>query len=94
MSVSVTSFREAYPDFRGTSTPLIAAKIKAAKLKVAPRIWGTRADEGVMLYTAHLLSISPSGEQSRLKLENRGTEYKTEFEEMRRAAAFGVGRNT
>lgn len=92
MSVSVARFRQDFPDFKETSDELVRKKLAAASLRIASRIWGTLTDQGIMYLAAHLLSISPEGEQSRLKAKNRMTTYGSEWKRMKREVTFGVGR--
>lgn len=94
MSVTVESFRLAFPEFRETEAALIDQKILAASLRTAASSWGTMYDQAVMYLTAHLLAVAPEGELVRLKKENRVTTYELTLERMRREATIGLGRIT
>lgn len=52
MTVTVASFRAAYPEFTSTSDALIARYIDEAALWVGSH-WGDDQDKGVMYYVAH-----------------------------------------
>jgi len=92
MSVSVQRFKKEFPEFKKTSDTIVEQKLASALGRISPTIWGTQADAGQMILTAHLLSISPSGEMARLKPENRKTLYKIEFDSMVREITMGAGR--
>jgi len=92
MAVSVHRFRKAFPEFRDTSDELCEQKLSAAALRIAPSVWETQTDQGVMVLAAHLLSISPSGEKARLAADPQKTVYQIEWERMKREVAFGYGR--
>jgi len=94
MTVSVAYFKINYPEFRETKDSLVQAKINSATKRIAAPTWGDRANDGVMLLTAHLLSLSPSGEHARLKKEDDMTIYSAELQRMRRAVTMGVDRVT
>lgn len=94
MTVSVDRFRLAYPEFRDTDAALIDQKIGAASVRTSAVSLGECYDQAVMLLTAHLLAMSPDGEQVRLKKENRVTNYLIELERLYRASAVGLGRIT
>lgn len=92
MSVSVSRFLQDYPDFKRTDAGLIEKKLTAAEGRIAPTVWGTRTTDGIMALAAHLLSMSPPGEQARLKKENRETVYERVWRDMKREITMGVGR--
>jgi len=94
MTVTVAYFKQNYTEFKNTPNSLCASKLAAATRRVAPSVWGDRTDDGVMLLTAHLLSIAPAGEQARLKNDNRGDMYEKEWKQMKREVTLGLGRNT
>jgi hypothetical protein len=92
MAVSVSRFKQAYPDFENTSNSLVSQKLTAALGRINTEVWGDQADQGQMALAAHLLSISPQGEQARLKMENRGTMYGKEWRQMIKEVTMGAGR--
>lgn len=92
MTVTIQRFLLAFPEFSDTRRSLINQKMIAASERIAADTWGELADQGQMYLMAHLLSVSPEGEQARLKKENRGTVYGIEYENLRRAVTVGLGR--
>ena len=92
MTVTPQRFRKAYTEFRETETGLIQQKLNQAVLRINSEAFGDLADEGVMLLTAHLLSISPEGEKVRLHKDTSKTIYSEELQRMRREVTAGLGR--
>ena len=89
MSVTLRQFRNEYPQFRQTDNEVVQGCLTRAHRRVSTRAWGAKADDGIMLLAAHLISMGPSGEQSRLKKENRGTIYGDEYRSMMREVVHG-----
>jgi len=89
VAVTVRQFKTEFPEFAETDNAVVQARLTMATRMVNSSVWGTKADDGVKLYTAHLLAMSPMGEQARLKKENRGTIYGDQFEAMKRSVASG-----
>jgi hypothetical protein len=81
-----------FPEFERTEDQLCLQKINAATARTAAAVWGDKVNDGIMWLAAHLLSMSPEGEQSRLKAENRATTYERTLNMMRREVTFGAGR--
>lgn len=82
MAVTRDSFLEAHPEFRSAEKPLIDSTIAAAELQVDATVWGGKVDLGVGLLTAHLLAISPFGQNARLTSKDGGSTYLTRFRAM------------
>lgn len=94
MAVTVQRFLKAYPDFKNTDYQLVEQKLNQAILRVDSDAFGDLEDEGVMLLTAHLLSISPNGEKARLIKDSNETIYHEEYRRLAREVTFGLGRIT
>lgn len=92
MLLTVGEFKEYYPEFRDTDFNLVKSKIEAASVRVSETVFGTSYKHALMLKTADLLSIAPSGEQAKLRLENRGNVYSVEFSKLLREKTVGIGR--
>lgn len=92
MTVNVRNFKAAYPEFNSAADASVQSKIAQATLRVNADVFGDLADQAVMLLTAHLLCISPSGEQARLKMKDRGDFYEREFKMIKNSVTVGVGR--
>ena len=96
MTVTLASFRSGYPEFNNTADTLVSKKLANAELRTAGLdVWDTESarDAAVELLTAHLLSVSPQGEEARI---NAGAEtvYGRELRMLRREATIGIGRVT
>jgi hypothetical protein len=94
MAVSVLKFQKAFPEFKDTDPDLVQEKLDAASLRTNEDVFSGNAVQAVMLLAAHLLSISPSGEMSRLRKENRVTMYWIELRQLKREMTMGHGRIT
>ena len=89
MAVSVGQFLVDYPEFEGIPQKMITAKIAMATLQVNSSVWGSKATDAIKVLAAHFLALSPLGEQSKLKHENRGTIYGDTFNMMKRQVTSG-----
>lgn len=95
MTVTVSSFKAAYPEFGSAGDILIAAKLEEAELTTSDS-FGDQYDYAVMLLTADLLASSPWGRDARMISEDQRTStYATRLWSLRRANAvralrFGV----
>ena len=98
MAMNAARFLQDYPEFKNTAAELIDKKIQSATKRINATVWADLTNEGIMILTAHLLSVSPEGDQSRLKpispagKENKVTIYQMEWERMKREVTLGVGR--
>jgi hypothetical protein len=92
VAVSVLRFKKYFPEFKNTDEFLVEQKLDMAIKETSSGAWGSNGDHAIMLLTAHYLSISPAGEQARLKMENRGDMYKVEYDRLKRASMCGLGR--
>ena len=92
MAVTTESFVDAFDEFRKTDRNTVEAKLRFAKLEVAPAVWGPRTDVGVMYMCAHLISLGPAGQNAKLKPseEMARTVYGQHFMKMQRAVTFGL----
>ncbi len=90
MAVSVESFLVSHPEFTPAGAELIQAKLDEAALEVDVALWGVRADTGIKLTAAHLLAVSPFGQQARLVAKNGSTTYSTRLIDLYKLAAGGV----
>lgn len=94
MAVTVQRFLKSYPDFKDTDYQLVEQKLNQAIARVDSDNFGDLENEGVMLLTAHLLSISPSGEKTRLVKDSNETIYEKEYRRLAKEVTFGLGRIT
>lgn len=84
MSVSVTKFLIDFPEFKRVDRLLVSRKLKEAERTTFESVWGDNYALGLMLQAAHLISISPLGQQARLI---EGEESGTTYEEQRKTLA-------
>lgn len=89
MAVNADLIRAEFPEFDELTDPEIDPKIADAALCVNSETWGDRADIGVKYMTAHLLAISPLGEQAKLVAKTGQTTYLMTFEKYKRSVASG-----
>jgi hypothetical protein len=61
---------------------MIESALAEATRGVDPQIWDTKADDGIRWYTAHLLAISPFGQQARLVSEAGESTYGKRWREL------------
>ena len=73
--------------FAATSDAVVGAALASATARVDTAL--ASADDRVFYLTAHLLSIDPAGQMSRLESDNARTTYLEEYERLCREAAGG-----
>lgn len=89
MALGTTEFLAAFPEFRRTDVTLVEAKLAQAERMVSRDRWGSRADDGVGNYAAHLLATSPLAEKSKYVEKTGLTTYLATFERLRKTIATG-----
>lgn len=80
MALDAASFLAEYPEFSNVGTAQIEAALVHGSRKVN-ELWGDEADHGQGLWAAHVLSLSPSGQMSRLAAEKDTSTYSKAYEE-------------
>lgn len=88
MTVSIASFKVAYPEFVNAGDDLLTAQLAQVELVVSDS-FGDQRDQVVMLTLADRLATSPSGRDARMMTEEGGATsvYSTELERLKRANA-------
>jgi hypothetical protein len=86
---TAATFKAAYPEFAATADTQVAAALNSAALRCDARLFGTLIDDAVALLAGHLLSISPSGQMSRLESDEADTTYHREWLKLAQVAAGG-----
>jgi hypothetical protein len=83
---TLADFRAFFPDdFSQASDPLVTAKLAAAVARCSEDAFGTEYSYAVLYLTAHLISNSPKGADSRGKNDDLGaTSYGQEFQAIKR----------
>ena len=89
MAVTVESFLNGFPEFRSAGTDLIQEKINDAVNEIYTPYWGTSADLGVKLLTAHGLATSPFGQNAKLSADDGSSIYQRRHEELVRKVSPG-----
>lgn len=69
---------------------IVDAALNSAHLKCSPESWGYLLNEGIALWTAHILAQTPEGKDLRLNDKNSAeTSYLKMFNELQAVAGFG-----
>lgn len=92
MAVTLAKFRNFYDEFRKTDDGTVLAKIRLAEFEVNDTVWGDRADAGVMLMAAHMISMAPSGENAKLVSKDGSTIYLKMFDRTKKSVTSGFAR--
>ncbi|HSN27175.1 MAG TPA: DUF4054 domain-containing protein [Kofleriaceae bacterium] len=79
MAWTAASYKAAFPEFAATPDAQVTAALNSAALRCDSRLFGATIDDAVALLAGHLLSISPSGQQSRLDSDSADTTYYREW---------------
>src|SRR5437660_717192 len=85
--MDLATFRASFPEFVGTSDATVTAKLAEAAVCVDARL--PLADNRVGYLAAHLISISPFGQQARLSSDKGETTYMVEYTRLNRVVAGG-----
>ena len=93
MSVSVASFKVAFPEFLRAGDTMLEAQLAFAELQVSDLLFGDERDQAVMLRLADNLALSPWGRDARLVSENATTStYGARLQRMSEANAICASR--
>ncbi len=92
MAWDAASFKVRWPEFIPTADAVVTATLADAVLRVDDRLFGDSTDAAVGLLTAHLLAISPFGQQNRMVSDDGDTTYNREFKRMSKNATGGPWR--
>ena len=95
MAVTPTDLGEHYPEFLDViadDPAFVTKKIETATRRVNAEVWDPHGltDDGIRALTAHLIAMSPLGEQAKLDPKDGKTTYEREFDEMVRIVAAGA----
>jgi hypothetical protein len=90
VTVTFASLTARFPEFANTESAVVTAAIAEATEECDERVFGDSYDHAVALLAAHKLSVSPYGQQARLKADADGrTTYLAEWERLARRRAGG-----
>ncbi len=84
-----TEFLTAFPEFRSADNELIDAHLSRAALSIG-EAFGTHADEAHGLLTAHMLALSPFGQNARLVSDKGESTYGTQYRTLSEQCASGI----
>jgi len=66
MALTLDAFLTSFPEFATTNKPFLAAKLAEALLSIDATMWGAKADMGQGYLAAHLITLSPTGQNARM----------------------------
>lgn len=64
--LDLSSFRTRFPEFITAPDPLVSAHLARAEARIDPDVWGDKTNDGHGYLTAHMLSLSQSGQMARV----------------------------
>lgn len=88
--LTLASFLEGYPEFQNAGSTLVESKLGEAALSINATVWGSKADQGHGLLTAHLLALSPYGQNARLSGPDGSSTWGDHFERLRWQVGCGL----
>ena len=89
---SILDFRSMFPEFGDTGADLLAEHLANAATHVPEDTWQHRQREGHAYLAAHLLAISPYGQNARLASAEGESTYGRRYEALRIEVAASWGR--
>jgi hypothetical protein len=75
MAVTSDSFLAFFPEFQPAGIRQIDEAIAEAVRNTDAAVWGDKTDDGVKWLAAHLLALSPFGQQARLSSKEGKSTY-------------------
>ena len=78
-----------YPEFEPAPEPMVRKKIADATNNVDAAVFKTKTDQAIALKTAHMLALSPFGQQARLVSKDGATTYGIQFMALARSMTPG-----
>lgn len=90
MAIDRASFLQLFPEYNEVNDepmcqPMIDRCLRDAQIFVDAAVWGDRYEAGVFYKAAHLLAMSPFGENARLQGDRTSSVYSVVFEDMLKA---------
>ena len=89
MAVDIRSFLSRFPEFEPAGKPMVREGIAEATRGVDTGVWGAKTDDGIRWLAAHLLAITPWGQQARMVSKDGSTTYGVEHARLMRSVTPG-----
>jgi hypothetical protein len=89
MAVSRRDFLARFPEFEPASKAMVEQAIDEAGRNVDAEVFDDKTDDAIRWKAAHLLAISPFGQQARLIAKDGSTTYGTHFTALARSVTPG-----
>lgn len=83
------SFLARFREFEPAPRAMVEESIEEATRNVDSSVWRDKTQDGIRWKTAHLLAISPFGQQARLVSNDGSTTYGKHFEALARSVTPG-----
>lgn len=78
-----------FPELDKCPETLLAACLEEAHRKIGSDMWGSSYEDGVKIFAARLIAMSPQGKRMQLTTKNGGTIYDPEWKRLQRVVASG-----
>lgn len=93
-AVALSEFKVKFPEFEGLGDdPMIQRHLDDAETHIDRGLWGRWADQGVMLWAAHTLSMTPYGQNARMEKKGSKTSvYYQQWHDLVRKVVCGIPR--
>lgn len=92
--MDTTTFKARFPEFGRLPDPVIQDAINRATLRTNATVMGDQTDEAIGYMAAHLLALSPFGQQARMSEPGKMTTYYQHWLDLARYKAVGFARVT
>ena len=89
MALSRAAFLTRFPEFSSAPVGLVDSCLAEAERLVHRPTWGSRADDGVGQYAAHLIACNPLGERAKLIKKDGSTHYLAAYTRLRKLCHLG-----
>jgi hypothetical protein len=92
--LTLENFKQGFPEFRNAEAGLVVAKLSEAYQQIDLSVWDTGANGpksglGQGYLTAHLLALSPFGQNARMVAKDGTTTYLTHYRNLQRQVCQG-----
>jgi hypothetical protein len=87
--INLNAFLVQFPEFASTDINLVESMLAAALLEIDVSVWKAKSDQGQAYLAAHMLAISPFGQNTRLAAKDGATTYWTKFKRLQGIVASG-----